>query len=409
MARATTPPRPKANPDKRRARRTAPSVRDRRDPRRRGGPNRLRDRSPGRRGPRASVGSRPGRPVPHGSSRVVRTADRADRRPADVARPHGAGESPRSATAVRRLRHSETTRRRRSRRSRPPPSRDRDRRRRVPARRGVRRRRSRWTRHVGRSAGGVHRRRRRRHRDARGQPPAAAAHRASPARSAHRRCAAPRAGAASGGCSWPCSCSLSSAPGWPCWARRCSRSRPTRCSVEGNVYTDRVRLQAVIDDLVGTPVLAADTQAAERELEAIPWVDQARVRTHFPHGATIDIRERVALATYAGPDGQFRVIDGDGRVLDVIAGQPIAYMLITGPDPVDRQPGEYAPVGLRRGRQVGPGPHRFGPRSGAVDRRHRRRLATPLVARRRHRGAVRRRQRSGDQARPSRDGARRRR
>jgi cell division protein FtsQ len=116
-------------------------------------------------------------------------------------------------------------------------------------------------------------------------------------------------------------------------------------SVSGEVYTDRVRLQAVIDDLVGTPVLAADTQAAERELETIPWVDQARVRTHFPHGVSIDLRERVALASYAGPDGQFRVIDADGRVLDVITGQPIAYMLITGPDPVDRQAGEYAPVG----------------------------------------------------------------
>jgi cell division protein FtsQ len=116
-------------------------------------------------------------------------------------------------------------------------------------------------------------------------------------------------------------------------------------SVSGNVYTDRVRLQAVIDDLVGTPTLAADTQAAERELEAIPWVDQARVRADFPHGVSIEIRERVALATYAGPDGQFRVIDRDGRVLDVITGQPIAYMLITGPDPVDRQAGEYAPVG----------------------------------------------------------------
>jgi cell division protein FtsQ len=115
--------------------------------------------------------------------------------------------------------------------------------------------------------------------------------------------------------------------------------------VSGNVYTDRVRLQAVIDDLVGTPTLAADTQAAERELEAIPWVDQARVRADFPHGVSIEIRERVALATYAGPDAQFRVIDRDGRVLDVITGQPIAYMLITGPDPVDRQAGEYAPVG----------------------------------------------------------------
>jgi cell division protein FtsQ len=115
--------------------------------------------------------------------------------------------------------------------------------------------------------------------------------------------------------------------------------------VSGDVYTDRVRLQAVIDDLVGTPVLTADTQAAEKALEEIPWVDRARVRTDFPHGVRIEIRERVALATYAGPDGQFRVIDGDGRVLDVITGQPIAYVLITGPDPVDRQPGEYAPVG----------------------------------------------------------------
>jgi cell division septal protein FtsQ len=115
--------------------------------------------------------------------------------------------------------------------------------------------------------------------------------------------------------------------------------------VSGNVYSDRVRLQAVVDDLVGTPVLAADTQDAERQLELIPWVDQARVRTDFPHGASIEIRERVALATYAGPDGQYRVIDRDGRILDVIGGQPIAYMLITGPDPVDRQAGEYAPVG----------------------------------------------------------------
>ena len=115
--------------------------------------------------------------------------------------------------------------------------------------------------------------------------------------------------------------------------------------VSGNVYTDRVRLQAVVDDLVGTPVLATDTQAAERQLESIPWVDQARVRTDFPHGASIEIRERVALATYAGPDGQYRVIDRDGRILDVIGGQPIAYVLITGPDPVDRQAGEYAPIG----------------------------------------------------------------
>jgi cell division protein FtsQ len=116
-------------------------------------------------------------------------------------------------------------------------------------------------------------------------------------------------------------------------------------SITGVVYTDRDRLQAVIDDLDGTPVLIADTRSAEIALEEIPWVHTARVRTSFPRQATIEIRERSPLATYQGPDGSFRVIDRDGRVLDVLDGQPIAYMLITGPDPIDLEPGAFAPLG----------------------------------------------------------------
>jgi cell division protein FtsQ len=118
-----------------------------------------------------------------------------------------------------------------------------------------------------------------------------------------------------------------------------------RVRVTGVVYTDEARLQAVIDDLVGTPTLVADTQAAEEELEDIAWVDSARVRRRFPRGVTIDIREREPLATYQGTDQLYRVIDRDGRVLDVLEGQPIAYMLLTGPDPVNLAEGEFAPVG----------------------------------------------------------------
>lgn len=115
--------------------------------------------------------------------------------------------------------------------------------------------------------------------------------------------------------------------------------------VSGNVYTNPEQLQAVIDDLVGTPVLLVDTQGAERRLEAIPWVEAARVRTDFPHGATIEIRERQAIATYQGPDQRFRVLDRQGRVLDVIDLYPIAYVLLDGPDPVDLEAGEFAPRG----------------------------------------------------------------
>lgn len=116
-------------------------------------------------------------------------------------------------------------------------------------------------------------------------------------------------------------------------------------TVTGAVYTDRDRLDAVIDDLIGTPTLLVDTRALELELESIAWVDTARVRTSFPRSASIEIRERSALATFRGPDGRFRVIDREGRVLDVIDGQPIAYMLVTGPDALDLDQAAFAPVG----------------------------------------------------------------
>jgi cell division protein FtsQ len=121
--------------------------------------------------------------------------------------------------------------------------------------------------------------------------------------------------------------------------------RADQVSVTGDVYTDAERLQSVIDELVGTPVLVADTQAAERELEAIPWVDDAVVRTNFPHAVTIELREREAMTTYAGPDSKFRVLDREGRVLDVLDKYPFAYLLLGGPDPVDLDPGEFAPTG----------------------------------------------------------------
>jgi len=113
----------------------------------------------------------------------------------------------------------------------------------------------------------------------------------------------------------------------------------------GARYTDEQRLDEIIDDAVGTPVLRLDTDAVEAEIEAIPWVDEASVRVDFPHGLVIDIREREAWTTYQGPDGRFRVLDREGRVLDVLDMYPFAYVLIIGPDPVDLEAGDFAPQG----------------------------------------------------------------
>jgi cell division protein FtsQ len=111
--------------------------------------------------------------------------------------------------------------------------------------------------------------------------------------------------------------------------------------VQGAVYTDPAELSAIVDGLRGEAILLVDTRQVERRLESIPWVESARVSTQFPHRVFIDIRERKPIATFAGSDGKYRVIDRDGRVLDVVDGTPIDYMLVTGANP-DVDQGQFA-------------------------------------------------------------------
>lgn len=102
--------------------------------------------------------------------------------------------------------------------------------------------------------------------------------------------------------------------------------------VIGAERIDEDALADVVAELEGTPVLLVDTDAAEQQLEAIPWVERARVTTDFPHGATIELVERTPLVTYEAPDGKWRVLDADGRVLAIDAKANAAYLPITGAD-----------------------------------------------------------------------------
>lgn len=115
--------------------------------------------------------------------------------------------------------------------------------------------------------------------------------------------------------------------------------------VSGNVYTDQVALRAAIDSVIGTPVILVDTDELEVEIEAIPWVDEATVRTDLPYGLVIEISEREPVLSYPGPDDLFRVLDGEGRVLDVIDGWPFEYLLLVGVEPPALAAGEFAPPG----------------------------------------------------------------
>jgi cell division protein FtsQ len=116
--------------------------------------------------------------------------------------------------------------------------------------------------------------------------------------------------------------------------------------VEGAVYTDEEALAGIVEDLRGSPVLRIDTDDVERQVEQIPWVRDARVTTDFPHGVKIEILERQPALAFEGEDGRYRVIDDEGRVLDVLDGQPVQYLQLTSSERPAVAAGQFAPEGF---------------------------------------------------------------
>jgi cell division protein FtsQ len=103
--------------------------------------------------------------------------------------------------------------------------------------------------------------------------------------------------------------------------------------VEGVVYADPEQVGEIVGSLRGDAILTADLHGAETALEEIPWVREARVSMHLPRRVAIQIDEREPIAFYRAVDGFNRVIDLDGRVLDVIEGDPVDYPPIQGTGP----------------------------------------------------------------------------
>ena len=106
-----------------------------------------------------------------------------------------------------------------------------------------------------------------------------------------------------------------------------------KVDVEGVVYADPEFISSVVDSIEGEPILTVDLDTAEKKLLTIPWVRQARVSMHLPARVTIEIVERSPIAFFRSVDGFNRVIDRDGRVLDVIEGDPTDYTPIIGTGP----------------------------------------------------------------------------
>ena len=88
--------------------------------------------------------------------------------------------------------------------------------------------------------------------------------------------------------------------------------------VTGATYTNRARLQQVVDDLDGATLLGANLAKAEATLAADPWVRRVRVERRPLRGVRIEIVERTPVVTYMGGDQRWRVLDATGHVLAVL-------------------------------------------------------------------------------------------
>jgi cell division protein FtsQ len=98
--------------------------------------------------------------------------------------------------------------------------------------------------------------------------------------------------------------------------------------VTGATYTDPALVSEVVKAIDGSSMVSVDLGSARRRLEASPWVKRVSITKDWPRGVRIDIAERTPVAGYLATDGQFRVIDDEGRVIAALAGQPTAYPAI---------------------------------------------------------------------------------
>ncbi len=90
-----------------------------------------------------------------------------------------------------------------------------------------------------------------------------------------------------------------------------------RVTVTGVEHTtaEEVRRAAAIDD--GEPLVSVDPGAVADRVEALPWVEAARVERSWPSTVRVQVTERVAVAVVQVTDDHAAAIDADGWVVSI--------------------------------------------------------------------------------------------
>jgi cell division protein FtsQ len=99
---------------------------------------------------------------------------------------------------------------------------------------------------------------------------------------------------------------------------------------QGAEHTSPQRITDAAGVHRGTAMVGLDTEAAERRVEALPWVGEATVTRTWPGSVTVTVEERVPVAAVAVGEARWAQVDGEGRVLELVDAAPAGLPLLDG-------------------------------------------------------------------------------
>jgi cell division protein FtsQ len=98
----------------------------------------------------------------------------------------------------------------------------------------------------------------------------------------------------------------------------------------GGEHTTTAMVLAAAGIARGEGMVGVDTGAAERRIEALPWVDEATVTRRWPGTVDIRVTERTATAAVRITDTRWAEVDDTGRVLAVRDAAPQGMPAVRG-------------------------------------------------------------------------------
>lgn len=93
--------------------------------------------------------------------------------------------------------------------------------------------------------------------------------------------------------------------------------------VSGNAHTPTSAILGAAGLAQHPPLIDVHAGAAERAIDALPWVASATVRVHWPTGVSVAVRERRPVAVAPAGAGIWAELDSTGRVLTTTSGAPV--------------------------------------------------------------------------------------